>query len=86
MIFGWQQQAYDAVGVTLTRLVTGAPGNRENISNPVIDDLADKLLYESDPIQVRNLVTQIRASMQIKSTGLLMQLLHSPLAQLCSHG
>jgi peptide/nickel transport system substrate-binding protein len=61
MIFGWQQQAYDAVGVTLTRLVTGAPGNRENISNPVIDDLADKLLYESDPIQVRNLVTQIRA-------------------------
>ena len=45
----------------MTRLVTGAPGNRENISNPVIDDLGNQLLYASDPVEVRNLVNQIRA-------------------------
>jgi len=61
LIYAWQQQAYDAVGVTSTRLRTGAPGNRENISNQVIDDLSDQLLYASDPAQVRSLVQQIRA-------------------------
>jgi len=61
LIYAWQQQAYDAVGVTSTRLRTGAPGNRENISNAVIDDLSDQLLYASDPAQVRDLVQQIRA-------------------------
>ena len=57
----WQQAGYGAAGRALTRLYGGSPANRENINDPIIDDLVDQLSRTGDQVEQRDLVTQIRA-------------------------
>ena len=66
LIYSWGYPDYSAIDVALNKLHSTGGGNRENINDPVLDEMVDRLSVTLDPAGQLKLINEIRAHYQDK--------------------